>query len=242
MNDELRSRLYRDYLGERVADPQAALARRAAYLTAIVEQHFPADRDATVLDLGCGYGALLYFAGEAGYRQLIGVDVSKDSVALAHSLGIEGVREGMSQDVLAELAPESVDLVVCFDQLEHLSKDELPGFTDAVHRVLKVGGRWLIHVPNGASPFAGAVRYGDLTHELAFTPGSLRHWLEVSGFEDVRCFEEGPVAHGLKSALRWLLWRPLRALIQLAYLIETGSRSPDGIVSQNFLCIGSKHA
>jgi hypothetical protein len=47
--------------------------------------------------------------------------------------------------------------------------------TDETLKILRLGGRRIIRVPNGVSPFAGVIRYGDLTHELAFTcPASVR--------------------------------------------------------------------
>ena len=58
----------------------------------------------------------------------------------------------------------------------------------------------------GLAPRAHALRYGDLTHEMAFTRTSLAQLLLSSGFGAVRCFEDAPVVHGAKSALRWLLW------------------------------------
>ena len=36
-------------------------------------------------------------------------------------------------------------------------------------RALKPGGRWILHTANAESPFYGRVRYGDITHEQAFT-------------------------------------------------------------------------
>jgi SAM-dependent methyltransferase len=70
---------------------------------------------------------------------------------------------------LNERPAGSLDAVIAFDVLEHFGRDELIPLVDAVHRVLRPGGRWIIHVPNGESPFFGSIRYGDLTHELAFT-------------------------------------------------------------------------
>ena len=92
---EVRERLYRHYLnsGERPRGPDD-LAPRAATLRHLVARHFPTDRRAPILDLGCGHGALIHFAREAGYTAISGVDVSPVQVATAHTLGIEGVEQG----------------------------------------------------------------------------------------------------------------------------------------------------
>jgi hypothetical protein len=36
--------------------------------------------------------------------------------------------------------------------------------------------------------------------------------LLASGFAEVRCYEDTPVVHGVPSALRWVVWKGMRAL------------------------------
>ncbi|MCR8454597.1 MAG: class I SAM-dependent methyltransferase [Crenarchaeota archaeon] len=40
----------------------------------------PEDRDARILDIGCGMGHFLYFLKEEGYRNFLGVDISREQV------------------------------------------------------------------------------------------------------------------------------------------------------------------
>jgi len=96
-----------------------------------------------VLDLGCGHGALIYFARRAGYTNTRGVDGSPEQVAAARRLGIEGVEEGDLLATLASQADGSLDVVVAFDVIEHFTRDELLGFVDQVQRVLRPGGAGL---------------------------------------------------------------------------------------------------
>ena len=84
------------------------------------------------------------------------------------------------------------------------------------------------------------MRYGDLTHELGFTRTSLAQLLLSSGFSQVRSYEDVPIPHGLKSALRWLLWQGIRAGLRFYLLIETGDRGKQAIFSQNFLTVTEK--
>lgn len=242
--DTYRTRIYKNYVQARVQalapHARTGLKPRAAYLHRLVREHFPPERQSKVLDLGCGHGALLHFARKAGYTNLRGVDGSPQQVAAARALGIAGVDQGDLRDVLATQSNESLDVVVAFDVIEHFSRDELLPLVDAVHRVLKPGGRWILHVPNGESPFFGAVRYGDLTHELAFTRTSLNQLLLSSGFCEVRCFEDVPVVHGAKSALRWVLWKAFRSLLRLYVTAETGEVSSDHIFSRNLLAVARK--
>lgn len=240
----IRERIYAHYVDawDEAAAPAsvAGFAPRSPTLRALIHAYFPADHDAVVLDLGCGHGALLYFAREAGYRRLQGIDVSPQQVAVAHRLGIEGVEQGDLMATLVNLPESSQDVVIAFDVIEHFTKDELVGFVDAVLRVLKPGGRWLIHAPNAESPFGAAVRYGDMTHEQAFTHTSLEQLLRASGFSTVECFESGPVAHGIKSLVRVGLWKFIRLGLRLWVAVETGDTGRRALFTRNLLAVATK--
>ena len=223
-----------------VPDSVSGFAPRAPYLRRLIRRHFPSNREAVILDLGCGHGALMHFAREAGYHNIRGVDGSSEQVLAAQRLCIDGIEKGDLRKALSGQTDGSLDVVVTFDVLEHFTRDELLPFVDQVNRVLKPGGCWIIHVPNGESPFCGRIRYGDLTHELAFTRTSLSQLLLSSGFNNIRCFEDAPIVHGIRSAVRWLGWKVLRAILHLYIAVETGDASNKHIFSQNMLAVAKK--
>ena len=79
-----RERLYHHYLTTHHGDLQQArrgLLAAAPYLKKVIRKHLPQDRNTRILDLGCGYGALLYWLQQAGYRNLEGIDRSAEQVA-----------------------------------------------------------------------------------------------------------------------------------------------------------------
>jgi len=209
-------------------------------LKKLVREHFPPDVNATILELGCGHGALIHVARQMGYRNLHGVDVSSEQVAAAKRLGIEGVEQDDVMEALSAQGDRSLDCVVAFDLIEHFTKTELVGLVDEVCRVLKPGGRWIIHTPNAESPFGNRMLFGDFTHELAFTRTSLAQLLLSSGFSSVSCFEDQPVPHGIKSLARWVLWKVFRSALRLYVAAETGDSGRDSIFSQNLFCVAFK--
>jgi 2-polyprenyl-3-methyl-5-hydroxy-6-metoxy-1,4-benzoquinol methylase len=216
------------------------LRPRAHYLDKLIREHFPADKNAAILDLGCGHGALVHFARQTGYYNIKGVDRSPQQVAEAQRLGIDGVSEGDLLQTLQSLGNSSQDMIITFDVIEHFTKNELIPFTDEVYRVLRKGGKWIIHTPNAESPFFGRIRYGDFTHEQAFTRTSIIQLLKSSGFSNIICYEDTPIPHGLKSAIRWLLWKVIRGGLRLYLAVETGAGEKACIFSQNFLVVVSK--
>jgi SAM-dependent methyltransferase len=218
----------------------AGLRPRLPILRKLVRHHVPAEREVAILELGCGHGALLYALQQAGYKNLCGVDGSPEQVAAAQRLGIARVQQGDVMEVLSATAGGVFDVVVAYDLIEHFTKAELIPLVDEVHRVLKPGGRWIIHVPNAESPFGARMRYADFTHEQAFTRGSISQLLLASGFRSVQCFEDRPVMHGLKSAVRAVLWQCLRAGLLFYMAVETGSLDRRVVFSQNLLAVAIK--
>ena len=240
---DYRARLYDTYVEARESiDPGTldGMRSRLPYLQRVVRDHFPPRKDARVLDLGCGHGTLLHVARSHGYGHIEGIDVSAGQVALAKRLGIDGVREGDVMDELAVMPAGSWDVIVTFDVIEHLRRDELFALADEVHRVLAEDGRWIIHTPNGESPLFGRIRYGDLTHEQAFTRQSVQQFLRPAGFRHIDSFEDTPVVHGARSALRSMVWRGIRGLLRIYLAAETGHTGGDAIFSQNFLVVARK--
>lgn len=237
-----RARLYGDYhtVAGGGTSNDSPFRGRAAYLKRLIERHFPAERTTSILDLGCGHGALLHFAREAGYFNLEGIDRSAQQVSAARGLGVEEVHEGDLIAALAQSADDSRDVVISFDLIEHLRKEEVLLVADEVYRVLRFGGRWIVHTSNGESPFGPRVRYGDFTHETAFTCVSLGQVMRAAGFAQVACYEDAPVVHGVRSAVRWLLWQPLRAGLRLWLAIETGESGARAVFSQNLLAVATK--
>jgi 2-polyprenyl-3-methyl-5-hydroxy-6-metoxy-1,4-benzoquinol methylase len=237
VSTDYRDRLYAEYRSSQARDDLDDRLARAPYLRRVVRRHFPPDLGVCILDLGCGSGTLLHFLREAGYRQCSGVDRSAQQVEAAGRAGIEGVEQGELGERLARTASGSVDVVVTWDVIEHLRKDELLAFADEVRRVLRDGGRWVLHVPNAESHFGSRIRYADYTHELAFTRESLAQLVRAAGFGRIDCFEDEPAVHGLPSLCRWLLWRAIRACLLLCVFAETGDVSWKPVFSQNLLAV-----
>jgi len=241
---DFRARIYDGYATQRhegtIPASIAELESNAPYLRALIARHFPPNRDIVILDLGCGFGALLHLAHRAGYVRATGVDRSPDQVAGARRLGIQGVRQGDIVEALNAMGSDSADVVIAFDVIEHLTREELLPVVDGVNHVLKAGGRWIIHTPNAESPLFGRIRYGDLTHELAFTRTSIGQLLFASGFGSVSCYEDAPVVHGVLSAVRWVMWKLARSILRLYLASETGRLREPAIFSQNFLTVATK--
>jgi 2-polyprenyl-3-methyl-5-hydroxy-6-metoxy-1,4-benzoquinol methylase len=240
MVNDYRERLYSRYVKTHLSavDLELRLSMREPFMRNLIQSYFPGHKDAQILELGCGHGALIYHATKMGYTNIKGVDVSVQQVEAAQLLGISGVEQGDLFATIKSVADNSLDAVVTIDVIEHLTKNELIDFSEEVYRVLGNNGRWITHQPNAASPFFGRIRYGDLTHENALTSKSIHQLMSYSGFSTINSYEDVPISHGLKSKIRLILWLVLRKLLGFYLVVETGSSSE--IFSQNFLAVGIK--
>jgi len=238
-----RDRLYQHYLAHhRGSDLMAASARlQGAYpYFKRLSKHLPDNKNVRILDLGCGYGVWLYWLKQAGYHCLEGVDRSPEQVEAAHSLGLGFVKQGDIHDHLANCKPESCDVVLAFDVLEHHGKEEALQFTDEVFRILTPGGLFILHLPNGEGFLSGSIAYGDFTHELILNRHSLGQLLRCVGFSQICTYEDTPVVHGALSALRYLVWKTARTVLRIVYAAQTGDTNSGLILTQNFLAIARK--
>ncbi|MBK20656.1 MAG: methyltransferase [Rhodospirillaceae bacterium] len=249
MNDnsqfEFRKRIYDRYLTAGSADipfenPDAAPGGLLDMLRSVVQKHFPSDKDSTILDLGCGAGLLVHCATQAGYTNVSGVDISQQQVEAAERLGIKNIRQGDAMEALTALEPASHDAIVSFDILEHMTRQELVVLIDGVHAALKPGGLWIIHTANAEGPFYGRVRYGDLTHEQAFTQTSLPQILIASDFSKVSCFEDPPIPGRFGGTIRWLMWKVVKIPALLWLVAESGPAGRHAILTQNLLAVAEK--
>ena len=241
---DYRDRIYKYYVSGRpeslAPENIQGLKTRESRLKQLIYNYLPSNHEAKILDLGCGHGALIYFARKIGYLNIVGVDYSGEQVEAAKKLGIEGIQQGDLMEHLYLVTNDSLDVVITYDVIEHFKKEELLPFVDEVFRVLKSGGHWIIHTPNGEAIFGSRMLYSDFTHELAFTRTSITQLLKSSSFQKVMCFEDEPFIYGIKSAIRWFLWKIIRLILKFYLIIETGGADKGCIFSQNFVTVALK--
>jgi SAM-dependent methyltransferase len=199
----------------------------------------PKRKDAAILDLGCGYGEFLYFLQSEGFTETQGIDLNPQQVEVARSLGVRNVQCCEGKELLRNSARQ-FDLISAIDVLEHVPKIQVLEFLDLVHAALRPGGRFLCQVPNLAA-FYRPVFYMDFSHETPFTAPSLNQVLRLANFENVRVLPMGPVSHGIKSAVRSLLWKAISSGLRLTQNIESGSLDPlSAIFTVAILAAGDK--
>lgn len=139
-----------------------------------------------LLDIGCGWGALVMYAAEKYGVDATGVTLSQAQVEFAgqriREAGLEGRARVLYQDYRELDASHPYDALVSVGMFEHVGKEMLPTYFARAYQLLKPGSVFLNH---GVA-------------QRASNPG----WLAYS-FSNAYVFPDGellPISHTLKIA------------------------------------------
>lgn len=242
MNMKYRDKLYHFYSSTHAAclygEPNiGAIERQFPVWKKYYGRFLPPGRAADIIDLGCGDGGFVHFLKSMGFENSIGIDISRERVEAALKLGIKGVMHADLREFLSG-KQRAYDAVFARDVIEHFAKEEVIEVFEAVRDALKPDGLFVIQTPNGESPLSGRLRYGDFTHEVIFTRTSLNQTLRAAGFGETGFYPAGPVPKGIKSAVRYVLWKAIEALLRFYNAVEMGGFS--GIYTQNLIAAAKK--
>lgn len=209
---KLQRRLANGYLNYRFdahAYPASVLGALAASLMpntrAIIESDFRnlpiAKARDRLLDLGCGNGAFLKRARDAGW-DVVGVDFDVKAVEIARSQGLD-VRLGGIND--QDLSVEQFDVITMSHVIEHVHHPL--EVLRTCYSLLKPGGFLWLDTPNIASEghrLFGANWRGlePPRHLVLFTMESLRETLKTAGFADMEVQAYRPLCANIFSSSR----------------------------------------
>lgn len=194
----------------------------------------PVDADIPIIDVGCGNGNIVDWLHKRGCLSAYGVDVSQEQIAQGKELGINQL---ISTEILSFFKNDTRiwERMIFRNVLEHFSRPLQIELLRLCARNLSPEGKFIIQVPNGESPFFGRIRYGDYTHEVAFTASSISQLLTVIGFNKINVFPCSPVYTSVKSFFRISIWRIIEKILKFIIFAETGSKS--SIVTRDIIAV-----
>ncbi|MDA0783199.1 MAG: class I SAM-dependent methyltransferase [Bacteroidetes bacterium] len=196
-------------------------------------------KSARIFDMGCGSGSLLKGLKEAGYTNVIGMDLSEEQVTMAHNFGVSEVVLGDAMQFYRS-SEEQFDIITGMDIIEHFTKDELVELLQLIQSKLKKGGMAIFRTPNMDAPIATAFAIGDFTHENYLNASSAEQVMLSCGFVDVNVKPSFMRVNGfLKEGLRGILYRLLSLRLKLQ-LFATARSTQKVLFTPNLLIVGVK--
>ena len=196
-------------------------------------------KSARIFDMGCGSGSLLKGLKEAGYTNVIGMDLSEEQVNMAHEFGVSEVVLGDAMQFFRS-SEEQFDVITGMDIIEHFTKDELVELLQLIQSKLKKGGMAIFRTPNMDAPIATAFAIGDFTHENYLNASSAEQVMLSCGFVDVNVKPSFMRVNGfLKEGLRGIFYRLLSLRLKLQ-LFATARSTQKVLFTPNLLIVGVK--
>lgn len=164
-------------------------------------EHLPLDKNASILDIGCGGGEMLLALKDLGYSNLMGIDLDESAVQWVLSNGIYCE----NKNVLEFVPKERFDFILINHVLEHIPKSEVVKSLKYIYtNLLNEGGKLYIGVPNAQSSAGCYWAYEDFTHETLYTSGSISYVLKCAGFEKIDFLDKDGL-YDFKGISKWLL-------------------------------------
>lgn len=187
-------------------------------------QWLPEDKNASILDFGCGPGSLLLYLQSQGYRNVTGFDT--DSRYAAYVKENVFPRTDFRPDgrtFLSEHA-QTYDLIVCRHVAYYFPKAELQEWMQSLRSALKPGGRLILEVYNAAGIFGPWPLFNDPFIQIAFTDFLLTKTLGRAGFKIEGLFEGKSPGTGIRH---WVWLQARRVWFQILKTIAVIERGVD---------------
>lgn len=218
---------------------QAQLDWGIAYFNNHFLPHLPVNKNANILEIGCGWGKFLKALELKGYKNIIGIDVSKQQIDIAKKfINLKNVSVADAIGYVDNYK-EKLDVVVLSDVLEHLENDYAVELFSKIYYKLNKGGKIIVQVPNGMS-LLNPIRYADITHVQAFIPQSLNQIFKLSNFNKITCFEVSPKGNGFKTKARSFIWRFMFVPLIIFYMLVANGDTMGGIYTSNIIAVAEK--
>lgn len=197
----------------------------------------PEDKNAKILDLGCGDGNFVYYLHNQGYKNAMGVDISLEQIEYGKKIGVSNIYHYASMDFLKN-EKSNYSCVIVKDVFEHFTKQEAYDMLELIYMSLKKGGTCLIQVPNAQGLFYTTYFYGDYTHDVVFTHQSMKQLFLSIGFQKILFYPVNPYPGSFLGKIRALLWRLKVLEMKFWKIVETGSS--EGVFTSNIIALGIK--
>ncbi len=196
-------------------------------------------KDVAILDYGCGIGQFLYFLKKEGFKNIIGIDVSKTQIDIAFKMQPDvDFRHVENATKFLQENTEKYNVVVLNDVLEHIEVQNTINLMKNIYNSIRPGGVVIIKTINSAYPFGSSLRYIDMTHTTAFHKKSLIQLLRHVGFKDISYFQEEIGIYNFLFFLKKIVVFAVRIFVKL--LIYFTECDWQDVISLNLIVSGVK--
>lgn len=160
----------------------------------------------SIIDVGCGTGALLKAFGSLGVKDLVGVELSDAALSICHSKGIKAIKCDLTTAL--DLPGKETDMACCFEVAEHLPAE------CSLHLVQLLSSKSNVIVISAATPGQGG------TDHINEQPHSF--WIDR--FRDCNCAYDERYTNYLRD-----LWKASNTLVAYHNNVMVFRRGGSGV-------------
>jgi len=105
------------------------------------------NQNSKILEIGCNDGTFLLRLRDLGYKNIVGIEPTKDAYEKTLEIGLDIENDFFSKELAhKKYAPKSFDIIITRQVLEHIIN--LEDFIESVKYILKDNGKFIIEVPD----------------------------------------------------------------------------------------------
>ncbi len=117
-------------------------------LAGYIKRVLPANKDAAILDIGCGFGQMLLALRALGYTNLAGIDLADEAVHTCQNSGMDVVKSSVDEFSTGSLC-RRFDFLIMSHVLEHIDKPAIIPILSLIRdRLMKPQATFVVMVPN----------------------------------------------------------------------------------------------
>ena len=128
----------------------------------------PVEKNARILDIGCGDGKFISFLQRKGYTGVEGMELSSQQAEEARKNVKCPIHEVDDAAPFLREKTNTYQMITMNDVLEHVPKQETVSFLKSIHGAINPGGVLVVNVPQVSGLTSIFYRYNDFTHQTLF--------------------------------------------------------------------------
>ena len=203
----------------------------------------PQDKNAVILDLGCGDGRMLRFLSSKGYLDIRGVD--RDPVALGLIGQLEGVTVECTEVGLEYFRRQQgkFKVIILKQMIYYVDRSEIMFFMSALKDALTDDGVIVVEFFNAALLSSRLTELKDPFIRTAYTEHSIRRLFAATGLHVLHI---GGERRNRNGEFRSHLYAALRAcwisVLKVIYILERGMDNElPRIYTKSIIAVASNH-
>lgn len=182
----------------------------------------PSDRNAAILDIGCGEGDLVRYLCGLGYTNITAVDIDAELIERLQDVPhVKTIVDCANGDFIRALKGQ-YDLIVAKQMIYYLERTQAPVFVKEIRKKLAADGQFIVEIFNGSMLSSRLTEAKDPGILTAYTEHSIARLLSWNGFRIEACFGFKAQSRGIKFALYSYLQKIWFLLYRALLILERG--------------------